>query len=114
MITPPQKGWVAMDSIDLSGISAISFMGGYQKTFPTDYAVEIRLDKEDGKVIGTGTLTADKNNKTVINKQPIQTASAHCTIQPVTDGAFHTLYFVFTPAKNNAEGAVYILNVQFK
>ncbi len=115
MITPPQKGWFAMDSIDLSGISAINFTGGYQKTFPTDYAIEIRLDKEDGKVIGTGTLTKDNVSKPMGGSStPIQTASAHCTIQPVTDGAFHTLYCVFTPAKTNAGGAVYLLNAQFK
>ncbi|TKK65680.1 PKD domain-containing protein [Ilyomonas limi] len=114
MIMPPQQGWFAMDSIDLSGVSTINLRGGYQKTFPTDYKVEIHLDDANGKVIGTGTLSADATSKDVTNKLPIRTASAHCTIQPVTDGAFHTLYFVCTPVKSNAAGTAAILSVQFK
>ena len=113
MILPTQKGWFAMDSIDLTGVSMVNIMAGYQKTMPTNYAIEVRLDKEDGKVIGTGTIAADKSNGGG-NKAPIQTASAHFTIQPVTDGAFHTLYFISTPAKAGASGTAAILNVQFR
>lgn len=103
-----------MDSIDLSSVSAINILGGYQKTFPTDFAVEVRLDNENGKVIGTGTLTADKSGGSAPGTAPIRTASAHCMVQPVADGAFHTLYFVFTPKTNNAEGTASIRNVQFR
>jgi cytochrome c len=116
MILPKQKGWFAMDSIDLSGVSAINILGGYQKTFPTDYTVEVRLDNENGKVLGTGMLAPDKTGGGGGAKAsvPLNMASAHLTVQPVTDGAFHTLYFVFTPKTNNAEGNAAIMSVQFR
>ncbi len=113
MIFPQQKGWFAMDSIDLTGVAMVNIMAGYQKTMPTNYTIEVRLDKVDGKAIGTGTITPDKGGAGG-NKAPVPTASAHFTIQPVADGAFHTLYFVCTPEKAGASGNAAIMNVQFR
>ena len=87
---PKTEGWFAVDSIDLTGVGSVNMMAGWQDPPKYGFDFEIKLDAPDGKSLGKGSLTAPANKKQ-------QGTMIHIALQPVTDGAYHTLYFVVRP-----------------
>jgi glucose/arabinose dehydrogenase/type 1 glutamine amidotransferase/cytochrome c551/c552 len=90
MVMPKTEGWFAVDSIDLTGVGSVNMMAGWQDPPKYGFDFEIKLDAPDGKSLGKGSLTSPANKKQ-------QGAMIHVALQPVTDGAYHTLYFVVKP-----------------
>jgi hypothetical protein len=54
MIFPSGTGWVAMDSLDLTGVRRISLTCGWQTAPNGSLDFEVRLDGPDGKLLGKG------------------------------------------------------------
>jgi hypothetical protein len=90
MVLPKQEGWFAVDSIDLTGVSSVNMIAGWQDPPKYGFDFDIRLDAPDGKSIGKGSLTAPANPKQ-------QGTMIHIALQPVTDGGYHTLYVTAKP-----------------
>ena len=90
MVMPKTEGWFALDSIDLTGVGSVNLMAGWQDAPKYGFDFEIRLDAPEGKSIGMGSLTAPANPKQ-------QRSVIHVALQPVTDGAYHTLYVIAKP-----------------
>ena len=95
MVLPKQQAWFALDSIDLTGIGSLSMMAGWQTPPQYGYDFEVRLDEQNGKLLGTGSLLSPQNKKQ-------QFGMVNVKLQPVTDGRYHTVYVV-SKAKNQAE-----------
>ena len=95
MVLPKQQAWFALDSIDLTGIGSLSMMAGWQTPPQYGYDFEIRLDEQNGKLLGTGSLLSPQNKKQ-------QFGMVNVKLQPVTDGRYHTVYVV-SKEKNQAE-----------
>ncbi|HWB28639.1 MAG TPA: ThuA domain-containing protein [Chitinophagaceae bacterium] len=90
MLTPKAEGWFAVDSIDLTGVGSVNIMVGWQAPPTHGFDYEIRLDGENGKVLGTASLLPQPGSKQ-------QFGMVHMNLAAVTDGAMHTLYFVSKP-----------------
>ena len=95
MVLPKQQAWFALDTIDLTGIGSLSMMAGWQTPPQYGYDFEVRLDEQNGKLLGTGSLLSPQNKKQ-------QFGMVNVKLQPVTDGRYHTVYVV-SKAKNQAE-----------
>ena len=106
-VIPNEEGYFSVDSIDLSGIKSVEFIYGAQTTPSRGYSVEIRLDKQDGQLLGKGTITSITDGK----KNPSGKAAVKVT--PVTDGKFHNLYVITRPNNTGSEQAG-IITIRFK
>ncbi|HRH61546.1 MAG TPA: PKD domain-containing protein, partial [Chitinophagaceae bacterium] len=80
MVLPLEKGWFALDNIDLSYVNSLSLMAGWQDPPAYGFDFKIVLDDLNGKVIGTGSLqpAAKNQNQGMANMQ----------LQPVNDGKY--------------------------
>ncbi|PWS29476.1 Crp/Fnr family transcriptional regulator [Pedobacter yonginense] len=67
------EGHFSLNKIDLTKLSGFKFNFGNN----SNYEIEVRLDRLDGELLGKS-----ESKSTV-------------SIQPVTDGKFHTVYFIF-------------------
>jgi cytochrome c len=89
MIFPARDGWVALDSVDLTGVRTVSLVCGWQTAPKGSLDFEARLDGPDGKLLGKGTMPP------VTNKGQ-QSGIAAIPIRPVTDGTMHPVYIVYS------------------
>jgi preprotein translocase subunit SecD len=80
LIFPEKSGWIKLSQIDLTDITALQL--GLNNS-NASYAIEIRLDSEDGKILASTT-----------------TSNPNVPIAAVTDGKFHDVYIL---AKNTTE-----------
>ena len=106
MVLPNQQAWFALDSIDLSGVASANMIAGWQNPPKYGFDIEVRLDAKDGKLLGTGSLTAPANSKQ-------QSGTVHVSLQPVTDGQYHTIYIVSKPKDARETGQAGLGFVQF-
>lgn len=105
LMLPDRKGWFALDSVDLSGVRSVDIYTGWQQrpTVPLDF--EVRLDAPAGKLLGKGRMPAPAANA--------QTGTAHARINRVTDGKFHSVYFIYIPGKNKMQTPAAVSAVKF-
>jgi len=102
VVLPQDEGWFALDSIDLTSVGSINLFVGWQAAPTEPIAFEIRLDAPDGKSLGKGTMPpASKSQQFGVIKVPLAA---------VSDGKFHTVYFVYKPQGKLSAG---ISSVQF-
>jgi cytochrome c len=88
-IIPKSEGWIAVDSIDLTNVGAITANVNWRDMAPGEIELEARLDDLTGKILGKGKLAIpDKKEKKGIIRMPIEA---------VTDGKQHKIYFVYRP-----------------
>ena len=87
LVFPPNEGWFAVDSIDLTGVGSITVNCGFQKAPEASVGFEARLDAPDGKLLGSGTLPAPPKGQ--------QSGMANIPVQTVSDGKFHSVYIIF-------------------
>lgn len=104
LLLPQAGGWFAIDSIDLTDVKSANLMLGWQEAPKLSLDFEARLDGNDGKVIGQGSVAPKAGEKT---------AMAHIALQPISDGKFHTIYFVYKPKDPKTPIQVGITAVQF-
>jgi hypothetical protein len=108
MVMPKDEGWFAVDSIDLTGVSSVNMMSGWQDPPKFGFDFEIRLDAPEGKSLGKGTLTAPSNLKQ-------QGIMIHIPLQTVSDGQYHTIYVIAKPkAGETAQAGVVFMQFSGK
>ncbi len=103
LVIPHSAGWFSISHTDLTNVGSIDIYIGSLVASKSDYPFEIRLDSPDGKVIGKGTVPKAEGTS----------AALHVNIDPVTDGKFHDIYFVYQPGKWGAEVQSGVASVQF-
>jgi len=93
LIFPQDGGWIRLKQIDLTGITefllTVKDMGGN-----LDYEVEVRLDGQNGNVIGKSGSVKDK-----------------ITIEKVTDGKLHDIFICVKAGQQNIKDRPLLLNV---
>ena len=105
LIFPSSEGWFAVDSIDLTGVRSVNLSSGWQTAPETSLNFEARLDAPDGKLLGKASIPVPKKDQ--------QSAVAKLPIEMVTDGKFHTIWFIYT-AKEKIGGGVVSLQFNAK
>jgi hypothetical protein len=106
-VVPNEEAFFSIDSIDLSGIKSLEFQYGAQKAPSRGYSLEVRLDKQDGQLLGTGSITSI----TDVKKSP--SGKTAVKITPITDGKFHNIYVITKPNNTGSEQAG-IVTIRFK
>ncbi len=107
LIVPGEReGWFAIDSIDLTNVGAVDIIAGWQQVPTTSFDFEVRLDAPAGKLLGKGSLPKPR--------QGTRTGSAKVRLNPVTDGKFHKVYFIYKPGRQKAETRIGIRAVKFQ
>lgn len=101
MVLPEKEGWVALDSIDLTGVGAIQVAAMWQGV-TKGLNFEAHLDAADGKLLGTGSIPPAAKGQ--------QGGAAHIPIAKVEDGKMHTVYIVYKPKEKLQAG---LLSVSF-
>jgi glucose/arabinose dehydrogenase/cytochrome c551/c552/type 1 glutamine amidotransferase len=102
MILPAGEGWFALDQVDLTGVKSLNLTCGWQVSPKIGYSFEARLDAPDGKLLGTGTMPVPKKGQ--------QFGIVNVPIEPVPDGKFHTVYFIYNATEKSPGG---VMSVQF-
>ncbi|MCX6204687.1 MAG: PKD domain-containing protein, partial [Bacteroidetes bacterium] len=105
MIVPAQPGWFALDAVDLSGVGSINLMAGWLAPPQIGIDFELRLDKEDGQLIGKGSLMPPSDKKA-------RGGMVHVTLNAISDAAMHRIY-ILAKRKEKETGTVAITAVQF-
>src|SRR6202044_1036790 len=83
MVCPARDGWVASDSVDLTGVRRINLACGWVTPPKGSLDFEARLDSPDGKLLGKGMIPP-------VTKKGQQSGMASIPIGAVTDGTLHT------------------------
>ncbi len=105
MVYPQEKGWFALDKIDLQNIKSIQIMSAWQETPKVGLNYEIRLDAPDGALIGTGKMPAPQAGQ--------QMGIAAVPVEGPTDGKLHDLYFIYLPENSREAMQAGVVGVQF-
>lgn len=105
LVIPEKQGWFAIDSIDLTGVRSAAIMTGWQQapSLPLDF--EVRLDAPEGKLLGKGRMPAPGKDQ--------KSGSVPVRLNPVSDGRFHKIYFIYKPSKNETEMQAGVMGVKF-
>jgi cytochrome c len=98
LVLPADEGWAALDHIDLTGVRSVSLTTGWQDAPKKSLNFEARLDAPDGKLLGKGSVPAPMKGQ--------QGGLARIPIEMVTDGKFHTIYFLFKAQEITQAGIV--------
>ena len=103
---PQGEGWFGVDSIDLTHVKSVNIIPGNLKDASrSNFVFEVKLDAPDGKLLGSGAMAAPPKGavKSIVS----------VLLQPVTDGRFHKLYFIYKPQDANATIQATIGGLQF-
>jgi cytochrome c len=106
MIFPAKDGWVATDSVDLTRVSHIGVVCGWQTAPRGSLDFEARLDGPDGKLLGKGVMPP-------VTKKGQQSGIASIPIGAVTDGGMHSVYIVYA-GKEPISGGIEFIQFQSK
>lgn len=100
MILPAGSGWVATDSVDLTGVRRINLICGWQTAPKGSLEFEARLDRPDGKLLGKGSVpVATKGQPSGIASIPME---------EVTDGSMHSVYILYSGKEPVTAGIQFI------
>jgi cytochrome c len=88
MVLPAKDGWVAMDSVDLTGVRRFGLLCGYQTPPKESLDFQLRLDSPDGLLLGYMQIPPS-----VLTGRG---SGGSFDVRAVTDGAMHTLYILYT------------------
>ena len=89
-VAPKDSAWFAIKDIDLTNVSRAMVQAGFRVEPLYGLTLEVRLDSPTGMLIGSGSFKKSKEERQGLI--PIN-------LKGVTDGKFHTLYFVSRPDK---------------
>ncbi len=102
---PQKDGWFGIENIDLSGVRSLDINLISHDVLKGDFPFEVRLDASDGKLIGKGFLKPiDRKSKS---------GSVRIIMEPVSDGKFHNLYFIYQPINQDEKVQAAIASVRF-
>ncbi|HEX8378154.1 MAG TPA: ThuA domain-containing protein [Pedobacter sp.] len=99
---PVGRGVLRFNNIDLNGISGLNIHTIGQGA-ESQYSVEVRLDNDKGKVLGTGSIGVDNR---------ITDFKSMISLEPVTDNKGHNLSIIITPTKPSQRRPV-IRSIEF-
>jgi len=105
LVLPENEGWFTIDSIDLTDVRLANIMMGWQQAPSTGFDFEVRLDAPAGKLLGKGRMSAPQKDQ--------NTGTVSVRINPVTDGRFHTVYFIYKPGKTKLDTPAGVGAVKF-
>jgi len=114
MVFPARDGWVALDSVDLSGVRRINLVCGWQTAPEGSLDFEARLDRPDGKLLGKGTIppvTKKDQQSGVAGAGTVGVAAI--PIGVVTDGVMHAIYFLYA-GKEPVSGGIQFVQFNSK
>lgn len=94
LVVPKERGYFALNDIDLTGVKSINLQANYRNEPAYNITLEIRLDAEDGPLLGSGSFQKSKEERRGTIPVPIKA---------VTDGKKHKLYFVSIPKEEGAD-----------
>lgn len=101
LVLPNAEGSFSIGKMDLTGVTGVEFTTGSQQPITIGYSFEVRLDSPQGKKIGEG------KTKPASAESGINFGMFSITLEPVTDGQMHDLYFVSKPLEGESvTGAV--------
>ena len=103
LVIPHEEGWFMIGHTDLTDVHSINIFINSLVAAKSDYPFEIKIDSPDGKVIGKGSVPKLEDKSSVV----------HINIDPVTDGNFHDIYFIYKPVNGSAEVQSGVASVQF-
>lgn len=103
LVMPHSPGWFSISHTDLTGVRSMDIYIGSMVASKSDYPFEIKLDSPDGKVIGKGAIPKTEGNVKVV----------HINVEPIADGKFHDIYFVYQPGKGGEDAQSGVASVQF-
>jgi cytochrome c551/c552 len=103
LVLPHSPGWFSLNHTDLTDVRSIDISIGSRGPLTNDFPFVIKLDSPDGKVIGNG----------AVPKKEGPAMTVHVNIDPVTDGNFHDIYFVYQPVKGTEEMQAGVSSVRF-
>jgi glucose/arabinose dehydrogenase/cytochrome c551/c552 len=103
LVLPHSPGWFSLNHTDLTDVRSIDISIGSRGPLTNDFPFVIKLDSPEGKVIGNG----------AVPKKEGPAMTVHVNIDPVTDGNFHDIYFVYQPVKGTEEMQAGVSSVRF-
>jgi glucose/arabinose dehydrogenase/cytochrome c551/c552 len=103
LVLPSLKGTIRFNNLDLTGVTGIN-LNMFSQGDATDYTIEVRLDGDNGTVIGTGALTSDENRKNSVVK---------LSLQPTTDGKEHKLSIIFKSGNAGGKKRPLLISADF-
>ncbi len=86
---PQSDGWMRLGGIDLTGIRSIA-LSSVNGADEGAFTVEIRLDQEAGKLIGSGDIRSGGTQNDI---------NSLINLQPVTDVKLHDVYIIIKSSK---------------
>lgn len=105
LIAPKSEGWFSIDTIDLSGISSAKLSIVYKTQLKYGFDFEIRLDKPDGKILGSAVLLPSSSIDTFINLKINWN-------NKVTDSKMHNIYVICKPKNTNENAEIRLASLQ--
>jgi hypothetical protein len=72
LILAETEGWFALEDIDLTGVSTINLMAGWQEPPAVGFDFEVRLDAPDGELAGSGSMNPPLNGQNTVVNIPLQ------------------------------------------
>jgi len=108
LVLPENQGWFQLNNIDLTGITAVDLMVGWQAPPTSGVRIELRDGAADGPLLGEGTMPKP------VAGQPGGLLSL--TLNQAYAKKIEALYFVYTPIEGEDRGAapVALLNATFR
>jgi hypothetical protein len=106
MVFPAKNGWVASDSVDLTGVRRINLACGWATPPKGSLDFEVRLDGPDGRLLGKGSVPPP-------TKKGQQFGTASFPMGTVTDGAMHAVYILYT-GKEPVSGGIQFIQYNSK
>jgi len=100
-VLPAGEGWLASDSIDLTGVRRVNLACGWQAAPTGPLVFEARLDSPDGKLLGKGTMPP-------VTRKGQLFGVISVPIGAVTDGNYHAIYFLYKAQEPIAGGVISI------
>ncbi|MEH6406397.1 MAG: ThuA domain-containing protein [Leeuwenhoekiella sp.] len=107
LLLPADSGWFSIPDFDLTGIKQANVAMSWQGEIKNGFDFEVHLDSPDGKLIGKGSMKTPGAQQT--------DGVAPITIEPVTDGKSHTIYFTYKSPENKTatESPAAVTSVKF-
>jgi len=118
MVTPKERGWFSIDSIDLSGIRSGSVALMWQNEPQFGYDFELHLDSPDGKKLGETSLIGIPlpKGKTPASQEnkPVGMKVINFNFAEITDGKKHSLYVISSPRNIKETAQIGLQWIHFK
>lgn len=108
LVLPAEKGWFALENVDLTGVDSATLTAGWQEAPKTGLDFELRMNDPNGELLGTGTMAKPASG------QPGGTVSIK--LEKKSDVKAEEVYFVYTPREGSDRGStpVALINVRFE